>query len=244
MKIDYAILSTNEKPLYKDFWPVVKPVWINYIKIKPILIEITDVDEVNDHGDWIIFKIKKIEGIDTGLQSQIARIWITKFYQNEVCLISDIDMLPMNEDYFKKNVEDVDEDSLVIYSADAYPEPKKRFPMCYNAAKGKTFSEILELDKFTSFEDFCRQLEKRGEGWNTDELFFGEKIYSYHNQNKIVKLKRGWDSGIANLRVDRIRWNHEPYDSKKVKEYIDSHLLRPYSTYKIKIDKLIEELMS
>lgn len=244
MKIDYAILSTNEKPLYKDFWPVVKPVWVDYIKIKPILIIISDVDEVVDHGDYIIFKINQIKGVDTGLQSQIARMWITKFYPNEVCLISDIDMLPMNEDYFKKNIEDIDDNSLVIYSSDAYPEQKKRFPMCYNAAKGTTFSEILGLNEFDTFEIFCRELVKRGEGWNTDELFFGEKIYSYYNQNKIVKLKRGWDSGIANLRLDRIRWHHEPYDSKKVKEYIDSHLLRPYSTYKIKIDKLIKELTS
>lgn len=241
MKIDYAILSTNEKPLYKDFWPVVKPVWINYIKIKPILVIISDIDEVIDHGDYIIFKINKIEGVDTGLQSQIARIWITKFYQNEVCLISDIDMLPMNEDYFKKNVEDVDEDSLVIYSADAYPKQKKRFPMCYNAAKGKTFTEILELDGFNSFEDFCRKLVERGEGWNTDELFFGEKVYKYKNQKRIVKLSRGWISGIAKLRIDRIIWKYEP---QQVKTYIDSHLVRPYTTYKIKIDKLIEELTS
>jgi hypothetical protein len=241
MKIDYAILSTNEKPLYKDFWPVVKPVWINYIKIKPILVIISDIDEVIDHGDYIIFKINKIEGVDTGLQSQIARIWITKFYQNEVCLISDIDMLPMNEDYFKKNVEDVDEDSLVIYSADAYPKQKKRFPMCYNAAKGKTFTEILELDGFNSFEDFCRKLVERGEGWNTDELFFGEKVYKYKNQKRIVKLSRGWISGIAKLRIDRIKWKYEP---QQVKTYIDSHLVRPYTTYKIKIDKLIEELTS
>ena len=241
MKIDYAILSTNEKPLYKDFWPVVKPVWINYIKIKPILVIISDIDEVIDHGDYIIFKINKIEGVDTGLQSQIARIWITKFYQNEVCLISDIDMLPMNEDYFKKNVEDVDEDSLVIYSADAYPKQNKRFPMCYNAAKGKTFTEILELDGFNSFEDFCRKLVERGEGWNTDELFFGEKVYKYKNQKRIVKLSRGWISGIAKLRIDRIKWKYEP---QQVKTYIDSHLVRPYTTYKIKIDKLIEELTS
>ena len=241
MKIDYAILSTNEKPLYKDFWPVVKPVWINYIKIKPILVIISDIDEVIDHGDYIIFKINKIEGVDTGLQSQIARIWITKFYQNEVCLISDIDMLPMNEDYFKKNVEDVDEDSLVIYSADAYPKQNKRFPMCYNAAKGKTFTEILELDGFNSFEDFCRKLVERGEGWNTDELFFGEKVYKYKNQKRIVKLSRGWISGIAKLRIDRIQWKYEP---QQVKTYIDSHLVRPYTTYKIKIDKLIEELTS
>ena len=48
MIIDYAIVSTNDNPTYKDFWEVVKPVWINHIKIKPILVNIGDCDEVID----------------------------------------------------------------------------------------------------------------------------------------------------------------------------------------------------
>jgi len=86
MKIDYIIVSTNDNNLYKDFWPVVKKLWYELIGIKPILVEICDTNEIVDYGDHIIHKIKKIEDIDTGFQSQIARMYVTKFYQNSVCL--------------------------------------------------------------------------------------------------------------------------------------------------------------
>lgn len=240
MNIDYAILSTNEKPLYFDFWEVVKPVWINHIKIKPLLINICNVDRVQDYGTHIIHNIKSVEGVDTGFQSQISRMWITKFYSNSTLLISDIDMLPMNESYFKDSISGVPENNLVIYSADAYPKNKNRYPMCYNAAKGSTFTEILNLNQYESFEVFCKKMLERKEGWSTDELFFGEKINNFFDQSRITKLERGWETGIANKRIDRLVWT---YDIGKLDEYIDSHLVRPYSTYKGKIDKLIEDLL-
>jgi hypothetical protein len=239
MIIDYAIVSTNDNPTYKDFWEVVKPVWINHIKIKPILVNIGDNDEVIDNYDHIIYNIKKIEGIDTGFQSQVSRMWVTKFFEEKVCLISDIDMLPMSEKYFKENVIDVDDDSMVIYSADAYNPYIDRYPMCYISAKGKTFDEILQLSRYDNFESFCRSLIKRGQGWDTDELFFGEYVNKFKNQDQIIKLNRGWSNGRADWRIDRIHWQH----NYKIENYIDSHLLRPYSNYKEIIDKLIEDLV-
>lgn len=240
MIIDYAIVSTNDNPTYKDFWEVVKPVWINHIKIKPILVNIGDYDEVIDNHDHIIYNIKKIEGIDTGFQSQVSRMWVTKFFEEKVCLISDIDMLPMSEKYFKENVIDVDDNSMVIYSADAYNPYIDRYPMCYISAKGKTFDEILQLSRYNNFENFCRSLIKRGQGWNTDELFFGEYVNKFKDQNRIVKLNRGWSNGRADWRIDRIYWE---YNTEEIDNYIDSHLLRPYSNYKEIIDKLIEDLI-
>lgn len=240
MKIDYSILSTNDNPTYKDFWEVVKPVWVGHIKIKPILVLITNEDSINDYGDHIIFKIKEIDGIDTGFQSQISRMWVTKFFPKEVCLTSDIDMLPINENYFKKSIENISEDKLVIYSSDAYPPQTERYPICYNAAKGKTFSKILMLDKFKNFEDYCRHLLDRNQGWDTDELYFGERVNRFPNQKIIIKLNRGWSNGNALFRIDRSFWFYNPNDAK---DYIDSHMLRPYKTYKNEIDELIKSII-
>lgn len=241
MKIDYAIVATDNNPLYFDFWEVVKKVWINKIKIKPLLIYITDVDEVRDNGDHIIHKIKKVEGINTGFQSQISRLYISKFYPEQVCLTSDIDMIPLNYDFFNKRLEDVNEDSLVIMSPDAYNDDR-RFPMCYNAAKGKLFNEILKLDE--TFEEFCTRLQEMGWGWDTDEYYLGSMIYNYNDKSKIVKIPRGdggWTSGFASKRIDRGMWS---YDINLLKDnyYIDCHSLRPYSQYKKTIDELIENL--
>ena len=101
------------------------------------------------------------------------------------------------------------------------------------------FNEILDLD--VSFEEYCNRLIDYGWGWDTDELYFGKKVNEYSNKNRIIKLNRGWSNGIANDRIDRVNWN---YDITRLKnqKYIDSHSLRPLTTYNNEVKHLIELL--
>ena len=234
MKIDYSIVSCDDNPLYSNFWDIVKDLWINLIGIKPILVKISDTDEIENYDNYIIHNFKKIEGINTGFQSQIARMYVTKFYPEDVCLTSDIDMLPLSKKYFVDNIQEFDNNSLVIFSADAYPNIQ-RYPICYNAAKGKVFNEIMNFE--SSFEEYCLKLIKFNWGWDTDELYFGKKVNKFPDQNIIIKLNRGWEFGRAIDRIDRVKWS---YNVNKLKDggYIDSHSLRPYIIYKNEIDKL------
>lgn len=41
MKIDYDILSSDNKPLYIDFWPSVSKVWKQKFGITPILASVS-----------------------------------------------------------------------------------------------------------------------------------------------------------------------------------------------------------
>jgi len=239
MNIDYVIVSTDENPLYSDFWEVVKPVWNNKINIKPILVNITNNNKVEEYEDCIIHNIKSIDGINTGFQSQIARMYITKFYSDKVCLTSDIDMIPINKEYFKDTVNEYKNSDLVIYSSDAYKK-NNRYPICYNSSLGSTFCDILNLNEY-SFEEYCKMLLDRKQGWDTDELYFGECVNNYTGANKIVKLNRGLNLSV-NRRIDRSNWT---YDLEKLHEgfYIDSHSLRPYYIYKKEVDKLINNIL-
>jgi hypothetical protein len=239
MKIDYVIVSSDDNPLYLDFWEIVKRLWIDLIGIKPILVKISDNDNVEDFGDYIIHNIKSVEGVNTGFQSQVARMYVTKYYQDYVCLTSDIDMLPLSKKYFTENIQVYNNDSLVIFSSDAYKDIN-RYPICYNATKGKIFDEILQFDE--SFEDYTKKLLSFGWGWDTDELFFGMKVNSFGNQDKIIKMSRGWERGIALHRIDRSKWEYSTDELIK-QNYIDSHSLRPYSEHKIEIDKLIKTII-
>jgi len=235
MDLDYVIVSTNSEPLYYDFWEVIKSVWYKVIEVKPILVFISDENSIEYFDDHIIVKIKSIPNIDTGFQAQVSRMWVTQFFKDKICLTSDIDMLPINKKYFKDSIKDITGDKLVIYSSDAYKN-QKRYPICYNAAKGQVFEEVLKLNTFKDFEDYCVYLLSRNEGWDTDELYFGECVDSFHKDNLIVKLNRGWNMGFANNRIDRGRWG---YNKDEILSYVDSHMLRPYKRYKTEIDELI-----
>jgi hypothetical protein len=240
MKIDYVIVSSNSNPMYFDFWPIVRDLWIKVVNIKPIFIHICDEDSVIDNGDHIIHKIKAIPNVDSGLQSQIARMYITKFYSESVCLTSDIDMLPLSKTYFTDMIEGYSNDDLLIFSADAYPNIV-RYPICYNAAKGKVFNDILDLD--CNFETYCKRLTSYNWGWSTDELYFGKKVHEYAKQENIIKLNRGWHNSMALRRIDRVMWMYGE-ENVKNNEYIDSHSIRPYSKYKHEIDKLVNILLN
>ena len=157
---------------------------------------------------------------------------------DSVCITSDIDMLPLSKEYFTKIVSEYDSKDMVILSADAYPN-KVRYPICYNVGKGSTFNEILDLN--CNFEDYLTRLINYNWGWDTDELYFGLRINEFKYQDRIKKLNRGWQNGIADKRIDRVRWG---YVKNKLQngDYIDSHSIRPYRENKELIDKLISDL--
>lgn len=234
MNIEYAIVSSDKNSMYLDFWPSVRDLWIKLIGIKPILVLISDKDLITDNGDYIIHELKSVKGVITGFQSQIARMYITKFYKDSICITSDIDMLPLNKEYFNDIVNDISNDSLVILSSDAYES--NRYPICYNVANGNTFSEVLKID--CSFDEYCKRLLSLNQGWDTDELYFSKCVSEFKDIHRIHFINRGWTTGIANRRIDRSMWI---YDVGKLKDgfYIDSHSIRPYSIYKNEIEKII-----
>jgi hypothetical protein len=246
MKIDYAIVSSDSNPMYLEFWPIVKKIWAELIGIKPILVLMSDRDHIIDQGDCIIHEVRKIEGVCTGLQSKIVRMYITKHYQDDVSITSDIDMLPLGVEYFNTITENINENSIAILSSDApsaqrrsfsqIPGAVARYPICYNVAKGDTFNEVLDLE--CSFEEYWNKTAKFNWGGGTDEVYFGKCIKEF-NSDRVTLMNRGWEpSGPAKRRIDRKNWGYDPVLVKEDK-YIDSHLLRPYYENKQEIDKLI-----
>ena len=240
MKIDYAIVGSNLNPLYIDFWPIVSKVWKTVFNITPVLALICDEDSDLIEDEYgLVKKFKSIDGIDTGLQSQIVRFYVTKFLKGN-CVISDIDMLPLSRKYFINQVENFHDNKFYVMSADnGECLNNKEYPMCYNIANSIKFNEILDMN--STWEEFVNQLHNMNEGWATDQKFLFKKIEEYINKEEIVLMSRGWTFGPANYRIDRLFWN---YNSDLVNNdyYIDAHLLRPYNQYKEEVDKLADLL--
>lgn len=240
MKIDYVIVSSNNNPYYLDFWPIVSKVWKENFNITPILGLIADENSDFEESEYgLVKKFKSVEGMDTGLQSQIVRLFLPKEL-NGYCLISDIDIIPLSVKYFKECASHLTENNIVVYSSD-HPEclRNNEYPMCYVSSHSDSFKNILKLD--SDWESFANLMKNRNQGWETDQKYLFEKINEFKLQkNDVVLLNRGW-SGMANKRIDRASWNYDPI---KVSEgyYIDSHSLRPYSQYSEEINKLVNYL--
>jgi hypothetical protein len=241
MKIDYAIMGSNMNPMYLDFWPIISKTWKEVFNITPVLGLVCDEDSDFIEDEYgLVKKFKAIEGIDTGLQSQIIRLYLAKELSGNI-VISDIDMVPLSKQYFIDQV--VGFDSLKIYvmsSDNAECNNNKEIPMCYNISDSQLFARMLELDN--TWVEFANRLNSMGFGWTTDQNYLWLKLQQFKEQNPdaVVLLSRGWPRG-ADRRIDRLWWS---YDANLVNSgyYIDSHLLRPYQQYKSQVDTLINLL--
>jgi hypothetical protein len=229
--IDYVIISSDDNPLYKDFYGIVAKRWFE-LGFKTYFINITDNDEIVKNEWGVIHKIKSIDGFSTGFQSQIVRLFSPNLIDGNI-LISDIDMLPISSRYFNEQVSYLTNDNIVLCSGQPYSDVPF-YPMCYVISNSKVLKKTLGIDNL-SFEEYCKMIKEQYHlAWNSDENFLYDKLKNF--QGILTKKERDFKK-----RIDRSSWM---YDINLIKNdyYIDSHLLRPLSTEIEKINKLLNDL--
>ncbi len=235
MKIDRAIVASDENPLYIQFWPVVAESW-SLLGIKPTLFLISN-DMPIDESVGDVVRVKPIDGIPTSLQAQCVRLLAPTMFPDEVSVISDIDMMPLSRWYFVDQIVDIESDNFTIFSSDAYDNIPNHpcFPMCYNAALGHVFSEIFGYT-MQEYEHAIKEWHSLGHGWTTDERVLFASLKSWEKYNKKCTLLRKGDTPLAATgRVDRANMQFDP-QAMAQHRYIDFHMVRPYEQYKKVID--------
>lgn len=230
-----VILATNEKNLYIQFWPITSLMWNKIVGVTPTLALIAHNKKKLEKGVGEVVRFKPLPGIPTSFQAQVIRLLLPALYPDDVCIISDIDMIPLQKKYFIDSIQKYPNSVFIVYRDKAYGPDAKQYPMCYLAAQGKIFAEIFNVHNKKDIKRTIKEWYDQGLGWMTDELM----LYKYlHNwpcfSSHCIRLGEG-----VGPRIDRADWQ---YDSKKLKEnyYIDSHMLRPYKKYKKQIDALIK----
>ena len=242
IKIDRVILSTDNNPLYIEFWPIVAKVWKEYIGVQPTLALIATKDVKIDETVGQVIRFEPIKGIPIALQAQCMRLILPAFFEDDVCIISDIDMIPLNKQYFLDTIKDFADDSFVIYKNGYYEAHRHTglLPMCYNVSKGKNFKEIFEIKDPKDIKEIEEKIiywSSLNWGWSTDERMLNKYVTNWkHYKDKCIKLGHYDDR-----RIDRIHWH---YDANGVRNgsYVDAHCLRPYSLYKKVIDDMVNLL--
>ena len=229
--IDYVVISSDDNPMYKDFYPIVAKRWLE-LGYKTYYLNISATDEIIENEYGIIHKIKALDFVSTGFQSQVVRLFSSKFIEGNI-MMSDIDMLPINGEYYNQYLKELTDDNVIIYSGQPYGDVPY-YPMCYVLSNSKNFRKYLNIDNI-NFTEYCKMLsDKYGEAWNTDENFLYDKLQKH--LDKISLKNRDFSR-----RVDRGSWFYN-IELLKNGHYIDSHLLRPYSIYSTHINTLIDSL--
>lgn len=239
LKIDRVILSTDSNPDYIQFWPIVAKVWKDYIGIKPTLALIADKSVIIDESLGDVIRFEPIPGVKTSLQAQVIRLLLPAYFQDEVCLISDIDMIPLNKNYFFDSVKDIKEDCFVTFRNYYYRDTTTIYPMCYNAAKGKVFKEIFKINNIYDIPSIVQNWSAANLGWSTDEILLLKYLrnWKYHD-TRCIHLNQ-----YITGRVDRSNNLSCNLNSIKNGSYIDAHCPRPFEKYKSEINNILNALI-
>ena len=248
MKIDKVVHSSDNNPFYLDFWPIVSKIWKQKFKVEPVLVYIGDEDIKIDDTYGTVIKMTPIKNVPIYLQTLWIRYWIPSTEPDKTWMISDIDMLPISEKYFKQQLEEIDDDKYVHLNpcVDEYGT----LPSCYHVAKGRKFTEVLELPK--SWEESLRMVYDSNLGadpgahlagkncWFADERYANLKVIKYPKKWDLVFLER--HGGQNGRRVDRGNWSYDP-ELVVNGWYFDSHCIRPYHQHKQEIDNFVNLIL-
>jgi hypothetical protein len=250
MKLSCALVSSNDLELYLDFWPIVKKAWNNVVDIPVKLVLVADKipDIYANDPDIILFKPPK--GMHTGFISQCIRLFYPALLDyNGGIIISDMDMIPTNNTYYHNNIKSFDTSKFINYRDCLQGE----YPMCYNVATNKVWSEIFNINTLDDVYTRLEQLYKTtnysgihgGAGWSTDQVYLYNTVNSWNNQTKNLVLLNDSKTGFKRLdRADRDIKNLDSQRKQLVKNYFyaDYHMLRPYKQYKQINDEIINLL--
>lgn len=194
MKIDCVLTACNHWNLYFEFIPYFIKTWNKLypeIDVKIIYIH-HEIPKFLKEYEKNLILFPEIEGLSTSFIAQYIRLLYPAIldYKNGI-LITDIDMIPMNKTYFTKPVENISDDKFIVYRN--VISMRNMYPMCYNLALNKTWSEIFNI---SSLEDIKNRLIEVNSKIN---FTYRKTIDWCIDQHDLFKIVNNWNEKTNNI---------------------------------------------
>lgn len=207
------VILTSHGDLYEDFMPVVSKAWRKIFGAR-----------VGTTSDVCI------SGIPDCNAAKVCRLLGACEFPEEYVMLTDVDMLPLNVEYFNECASHAEPDKILFFTSELEGEDAGKFPICYTMAKGSTFKKYvnpydLPYDELVKSWDF-------GPMANPSQLPFSDESlckFLFKDAPKIC-LERHHQ----HRRLCRSNWNPDP-EKLDLHWYIDCHMPRPFHD---NIDKL------
>ena len=241
MKIERVIISSTKHKNYIDFWPIISKAWKN-IGVKPTLIYTSNKKtSMSEQEDVISIHIDKINPVFT---AQNIRLLAPVLFPDEVCILSDIDIMPLSKNYFFETIKNIDESNFIIYRPEACPP--EMLALCYNAALGKTWGEIFEVSNKKEIIELVKSWYPEDyipfkKDWYFDQTILRDRIEKFRQKNpdRITTLNDK-DTNFNRLNRDNLKEDMNKFITNET-NYSDFHMPRPFYLHKRKIEKIYKK---
>lgn len=258
-----VIFSTDDNPVYYFFMPIVSKLWTNMGYHPHIFIVGNEKHWLNNYQKQLVLnnslsagaditildsesiqKSREFNGYNLSAIAQISRLcapcW-PNVQNTDYYLISDIDMLPLNKNWF--NQQDLSK-SIHIFYANAYPQ-HTRYNMCYLGMNVNIWKKVINIETQNIYAQLMKILfelkrhSPQQEQWGYDETFFLRQIKKFplypitchmidRKIHKNLNTSRDGCGGpipdyLPIDRLDRSNWTF----NGNINDYMDAHCKRP-----------------
>jgi hypothetical protein len=221
----HVVLSCTDNPLYSFYLPIIVKAW-RLFGFEPVIClphetrlnKSPELEQALHYtGDFIPVYIK------SNTEQQVTYIQCSRLfvaaeigYDDDVLITSDVDMLPLNGDYFTHEL-----GGFHVFGSDLVQD--NQYPICYLSATAAQWRESFQMDTQHTATDYInREIghvkcdDMRGNYWFRDQ----ETARKYIGEN-ITSFARKLPTGKARGRLDRDQLH------LFVSGVIDCHLPRP-----------------
>lgn len=268
MKINRVLIGADDNPLYLPFLPIVSLAWQKLLGIKPTLAYVPSDGKIKDWmkeycQDIVVYDIPK--EIKRGSAATFcARLLIRAIWKEDICMVSDLDMIPLQKDIFLNLPKNFTKDNFLSIGYDAFkngdgsptdPAVKnsnfRKFPSCYTIATSNVWKEIINprdlaenelLNSWHDHRDFDAQESPVKSHYFCDESLMRALVQKWNpSRDRVIGVDRGANLGVMDGRIDRANWQ---VDKKKLEagNFVDAHCPRPFSQYRDSL-KLITDFL-
>ena len=229
-----------ENPQYYKFIPHQVEFWKNFgINFLAIFIGESIPDDVLNYSDNIILWNKNLD-IKTSFVGQHLRIFypaLLNLPEDELVMITDMDMLPMRLDYFTQGLEDYNTQDFIHYRSISH----NQLYMCYNAAHPKVWSDIFDIKTELDIENaIYNNYNPSYDGllnglWYHDQVLMYNKLINYSHLKVLNRIPR-------RLEYDNIKSHIFKNDEIFFTGYDDGHFHRRYDLHKFMIQDIKNQI--
>jgi hypothetical protein len=174
LPIDEIIVSADLSKQFLNFWPIVARSWETLFDIKVTLVLVAKKDpdlqiikQLEKFGNVEIYKTRL--NAPMANLGKMARWYYASTRGKSVVSIEDIDTIFLKSEYLINRLEGFHNSSILGIGSDVNqdtPEYAGKFPVSNVTGEGKLFRKLLELNDYSSFDEFVSQ-------------FKGRKIFDY-----------------------------------------------------------------
>ena len=245
------VTSTNEDSTYLDFWKI--QIMSHKIFFPNKILTIAFLTN-RDENDELILEMKSYEidvrlykpisNIPEGNQAKLLRYICASEFENEVCVITDMDTIPLQTEYLNYITSNRQLNKILCVGSEVYngtPHMGK-FPAHHITSEGKLFKKLFNPNNL-SYGDLFIELSKINNVYDHKESLLSNEfsdeslIRVLFDRSDVEKQNHPRNINIKEQWIDRSWWgiNKERLYSFN---YIEANLLRPYNKNKNKIQEI------